>query len=128
MLISCKKDDNSSPNSTPVLNSIIQQGKWKITLFNDSGNDETHHFTNYSFQFNADGTVTAATSGNTVSGTWSNGSDDSQQKLILNFGTTVHFMELNDDWDILQQNTSIIKLEDISGGNGGTDLLTFEKI
>ena len=126
--ISCKKDDNSSPDPTPVLNTTIQQGKWKATLFNDSGNDETHHFTNYNFQFNSDGTITASSSANTVSGTWSVGNDDSQQKLILNFGATDPFEELNDDWHVLQQNSSIIKLEDVSGGNGGTDLLTFEKI
>lgn len=128
LVISCKKDDNSSPDPSPLVNTTIQQGKWKITLFNDSGNDETNHFTNYNFQFNSDGTINAASSGNTVNGTWSGGNDDSQQKLILNFGTTVHFEELNDDWHILQQNSSIIKLEDVSGGNGGTDLLTFEKI
>ncbi len=128
LAISCKKDDNSSTNPTSVLNTTVQQGKWKITLFNDSGNDETHHFTSYNFQFNSDGTITASSSANTVNGTWSNGNDDSQQKLILNFGTTVPFEELNDDWHVLQQNSSIIKLEDVSGGNGGTDLLTFEKI
>ena len=128
LAISCKKDDNSSPDPTPALNTTIQQGKWKIALFNDSGNDETHYFTNYNFQFNSDGTITASSSANTVSGTWSVGNVDSQQKLILNFGATDPFEELNDDWHVLQQNSSIIKLEDVSGGNGGTDLLTFEKI
>jgi hypothetical protein len=34
---------------------------------------------------------------------------------------------LNDDWDILELNNSVIKLIDISGGNGGTDYLTFER-
>jgi hypothetical protein len=124
----CKKDDNSSSsNSTSVLNNTVQQGTWKITYFNDSGNDETNHFTGYTFQFNSNGTVTATKNGSTVSGTWSSGNDDSTLKLVLNFSSTP-FDELNDDWHVTQQSSSIIKLEDVSGGNGGTDYLTFEKI
>ena len=34
---------------------------------------------------------------------------------------------LNDDWHILEQTAKKIKLEDVSGGNGGTDYLTFEQ-
>ena len=37
------------------------------------------------------------------------------------------FEDLNDDWDIISQSSSKIELIDISGGNGGTDYLTFEK-
>lgn len=120
---SCKKDDNNSPS----INNTVQEGKWKVTLFNDSGNDETNHYTGYEFQFNPDGTITATKTGSTVSGTWSNGNDDSQQKLVLGFSTPP-FDELNSDWHLLEQNSSLIKLEDVSGGNGGTDYLTFSKI
>ena len=125
IVASCKKDDNSS--STPSINSTIQQGKWKVTSFIDSGNDETNHYSNYEFQFNSDETVIAIKTGSTVNGTWSNGNDDSQQKLYLTFRTTP-FDELNEDWQITSQSTSQIKLEDVSGGNGGTDYLTFEKL
>ena len=86
IVASCKKDDNNS--STSSINSTIQQGKWKVTSFIDSGNDETNHYSNYEFQFNSDGTVTAIKTGSIVNGTWSNGSDDSQQKLYLTFSTT----------------------------------------
>ena len=125
IVASCKKDDNSS--STSSINSTIQQGKWKVTSFIDSGNDETNHYSNYEFQFNSDGTVTAIKTGSIVNGTWSNGNDDSQQKLYLTF-STIPFDELNDDWHITSQSASQIKLEDVSGGNGGTDHLTFEKL
>lgn len=126
-ITSCKKDDNSSSNSASVLNSTVQQGSWKITYYNDSGNDETGHYNGYAFQFNSGGTVTATKAGNTVNGTWSSGNDDSTLKLILNF-TTAPFNELNDDWHVIQQNSTQIKLEDVSGGNGGIDYLTFVKI
>lgn len=125
IVTSCKKDDNS--NSTPSINSTIQQGKWRVASYIDSGNNETNHYTGYEFQFNSNGTVVATKQGSSVSGTWSNGNDDSQQKLILNFSTTP-FDELNDDWHIVSQSSSQIGLEDVSGGNGGTDYLTFDKI
>ena len=47
--------------------------------------------------------------------------------------TTIHqtltnnFEELNDDWDVVSQSATKIELIDVSGGNGGTDYLTFER-
>ncbi len=125
---SCKKDDNSSSNNTAtVLNSTITQGGWRVTSYIDSGNNETSHYTGYAFTFQSGGVVTATKSGSTVNGTWSSGNDDSTLKLVLNFGTIDPFRELNDDWHVVQQTSTMIKLEDVSGGNGGTDYLTFEK-
>lgn len=121
---SCKKDDStSSPSST----NSIQQGQWKITSYIDSGNNETSHYTGYAFVFASGGVVTATKQGSSVNGSWSSGTDDSQLKLYLTF-TATPFSELNDDWHIVQQTSSLIQLEDVSGGNGGTDYLTFEKL
>lgn len=121
---SCKKDDNSSSPSS----SIVTQGQWKVTLFSENGVVETSKFSNYVFTFNSNGTVTAVRSGSTVNGSWSDGNDDSQKKLNMNFASPVDFTEISDDWHILQESSSKIELEDVSGGSGGTDLLTFEKI
>lgn len=123
----CKKEDNSPSNTSTGINPSIQQGTWRVTSYIDSGNDETNHYTGYSFQFTSGGTVNATNSAGTTSGVWSSGNDDSQVKLILNFSTTP-FNELNDDWHVTQQSSTIIKLEDVSGGNGGIDYLIFEKI
>lgn len=43
------------------------------------------------------------------------------------FTSPPDFEELTDDWDIISQTSSKIELIDISGGNGGTDYLTFQK-
>ena len=126
---SCDRNDDNSPSpSSPTVNTTLPQGQWKITYFDNSGNIETSHFTGYSFQFNSNGTVTATNSGTTVSGTWSDGNDNSTAKLVLNFGAQVPFDDLNEDWHITQQSSTSIKLQHISGGNGGTDNLYFEKI
>jgi major membrane immunogen (membrane-anchored lipoprotein) len=121
-LSSCKKDDNNSPS----IGSTLQTGTWKVSYFNDSGNDETNDFTNYTFQFSSNGVVTATINSSSNTGTWSNSNDDSQDKLNLLF-SAVPLDELNSDWHILEQNSNTIKLEDVSGGNGGTDYLTFSK-
>jgi len=127
VLLSCsnKNDDSAIPDS---VGNLLTQGGWKVSYYNDSGKDETYKFDGYTFQFNAGSIITATNGSNTFSGTWSSGYDDSRQKLYLSFGTVVFFENLNDDWYILEQNSSIIRLEDISGGNGGTDYLTFTKI
>lgn len=115
-VISCKK---SSPGQTNVPN-ILSQGDWRITLYKDSGKDETYHFTGYVFAF-ANGTVTAVRDGNTVSGTYSTGVDDGKNKLYLNFGETEPFEELTDDWQIIEETSTKVSLRDAA------DHLTFER-
>lgn len=126
----CKKDDNSSTIASQVaaLNQTAQTGNWKITYYLDNGVNKTSTYTGYVFQFNANGTITATKASSTIGGTWSGGNDDDTIKFIMNFGTTSPFLELNDDWHVTQQGAAIIRLEDVSGGGGGTDYLTFEKI
>lgn len=124
LLVSCKKDDDNSASNA---SDFLVQGSWRITLYNDSGNDETDHFTGYVFTFSSNGGLTASNGSTSVPGTWSTGSDDSQKKLYLTFNSPPDFNELSDDWHILEETSTKIRLEDVSGGNGGTDLLTFEK-
>jgi len=123
---SCKKDNDNSPSNN--LNSTMVSGSWRITYFNDSGNDETSHFTGYSFQFNSNNSVVAVNGSSNINGTWSTGNDNSTSKLVLSFGNTPPFDDLNEDWHVTMQNSTLIKLQHVSGGNGGTDLLYFEKI
>ncbi|HNL06471.1 MAG: hypothetical protein JNM36_02070 [Chitinophagales bacterium] len=123
---SCTNDDDSSDDNSPINTSQLT-GNWKITLFSEDGDDETYYFTNNVFVFNSNGTVTTTHNGSTINGTWTTGTDDSQSKFILNFGTTTPFDELNDDWHVLSQTATKIELEDVSGGNGGTDILHFTK-
>ena len=130
---SCKNDDDNSTNTPTVIQTNLQNGDWKITSFIDSDKNETNHFNGYNFTFGNTGILTAKNSNNTVEGTWSisdsNSDDDSIDDLHFNilFNVTNDFEDLNDDWDIISQTNSKIELIDVSGGNGGTDYLTFEK-
>jgi major membrane immunogen (membrane-anchored lipoprotein) len=124
LLIGCSRNDE-----VPRTSKLLQQGTWKVSLFVDNGTDETHHFSGYVFTFSDSGVINAVKAGApTVTGSFNTGSDDSQNKMIINFGSAPQFNELNEDWRIIERSNSRIRLEHVSGGNGGTDLLTLERI
>lgn len=130
LFVSCKKEDVKTQKE---IESEVTSGTWRISSFIDSGTDETSNFNGFTFTFNADGGLTASNGSTTYNGTWSitdsNSNDDSADDLDFNiyFNLTNNFEDLNDDWDIKSHTSSTIELSDVSGGNGGTDLLTFVK-
>jgi hypothetical protein len=126
--VSCIQDEDLATPNDPINSTGTSSGSWIITYYWDSDHEETDHFTGYLFSFEDGGILMAANGTNTYAGTWSEGHDDSTAKLILFFSNPSDFEELSDDWDILEWNDSVIRLRDVSGGNGGTDVLHFEKI
>lgn len=125
MFSACKKDDHSTTNNSTVINAI-QKGTWRITQYNDSGTDELYHFTGYNFTF-ASGTARAVKGSTTVTGTYHSHVDSNKRKFELNFGNNAPFDELNDDWEVIENTDTKIRLQDVSGGGSGTDLVTFER-
>lgn len=123
LLSSCtsRLDDNS--NTAQVATS----GTWKVTLFTDSGNDETSDFTGYTFTFNDNGTVSAVKNGTTQSGTWS--VNTSSNKFNIDLGPKVDtnrpLGELTDDWKILSTSATEIRLTDDNAASN--EFLTFTK-
>ncbi len=134
---SCSSDDdNSNVNNGNInqITNIVKDGTWKITTFSEDGNDETDNYTGYNFTF--DNNMLTATNGvDTHTGTWSvttsdsDDDDNSDNDIDFNIGFTSpqDFNDLSDDWDIIEYSSDVIKLIDVSGGNGGTDYLTFQK-
>ncbi len=127
LFFSCKKDDSNPSISTSNVTSTVSTGNWRITYYWDTDHDETNNFIGYSFVFNTNGTVTATKAANTITGTWTTRNDDNKIKLVLSFSSPADFIEISDDWHTIERTDSKIKLQDVSGGNGGTDYLTFEK-
>lgn len=125
---SCKKDNNStSPISTTTVTNTIVSGTWKITYYWDTDHEETTNYSGYNFTFGSGNIITATKTGSTVTGTWTTALDDSKTKLILGFSTPAIFVKISNDWHVIERTDTKIRLQDISGGNGGTDNLTFEK-
>ncbi len=107
------------------LSDILADGTWFVGLYSDDGDDETNDYTGYTVDFNTDGTVVAQNGSNTNNGTWQ--AQNSDNNLVLNFGTAIPFEEFNDDWDVISVSDTMVELQDVSGGGGGTDILIFEK-
>lgn len=132
-------DDDGMPNDNSgqiqQIENQVESGTWRITSYIDSGQDETNDFTGYNFLFGSNGTLTATKNDLSQTGSWSitnsNSNDDSSNDIDFNIFFNVPesniFEDLNDDWDILTHTDTMIKLRDVSGGNGGTDTLTFER-
>lgn len=139
-VMGCSDDDSTPNNNTNQLriNEIVtamKQDTWRITTFVDSGTAETAHFDGYTFTFGNSGILTAVKGETTVTGQWSvtddNSNDDNTDNDIdfnIQFTIPADFIDLTDDWDINERNASRISLIDVSGGNGGTDILVFEKV
>ena len=133
---SCSSEDddnsNSDTNQTNIENTV-QAGTWRVTKFIDSGDDETSNFSGYTFTFNVNNTLVAANGTNSYNGSWSitdsNSNDDSMDDLDFNisFASPSDFEELTEDWHFISRTDTKIELIHVSGGNGGTDYLTFEK-
>lgn len=118
---SCEKLKNDASSD------FINKKGWKIILYQENSQNHTDKFSDYTFDFMANGELFATYKNNQIAGVWSTGIDDSKNKLIINFNNDA-LEDLNEDWEIIEQSPSIIKLRHISGGNGEIDNLTFEKI
>ena len=134
LVVACNDDDDDDIITIQDdIESNVETGTWRISKFIDSGDDETNDFAGYVFTFESNGVLNATNGVNSYDGTWSitdsNSNDDSQDDLDfnINFNLMNEFEDLNDDWDIISQSSTKIELIDVSGGNGGTDLLTFVK-
>jgi hypothetical protein len=132
----CSSDDDSSSSSdTSSIINTVSGGTWRVTLFDEDGSNHTDDFTNYDFTFGSSNVLTATNGSTTVTGFWSvtnddSGDDDNPGSDIdfnILFTSPDNFAELSEDWHILERTSTKIRLQHISGGNGGTDLLTFEK-
>lgn len=125
-ITACDHDSNPGSNGN---NQTPGAGTWKVTQFFDK-QDETGNYTNYTFEFDANGEMRAGNGGTTYNGTWSTGVDDSTNKFVISFDGAVPsaLSELEEDWRIIEMTDGSMHFEHTSGGNGDTDILKFTRI
>jgi hypothetical protein len=142
LFVSCSSDSEDSVQDPVVavqaVTDLAVSGSWIISSYVDSGTDETTDYNGYTINFNADGSLEAVNGTTVVTGSWSVTSDDSSDDddydsdddidFNIFFSAPPIFEELTDDWDIVSRSSARIELIDISGGDGSTDTLVFEKI
>ncbi len=129
--------DDPDPEGNPrieEIENIVTSGKWRIVYFFDSDEDETDKYTSHTFQFLPNGSLVANDGPASISGSWSvtdtSDSNDNSDDVDFNiFFTAAPLLdELSDDWEIISAGSTKLELRHVSGGNGGTDRLTFEKV
>lgn len=118
-----------TPTSTGNTNltNILTDGQWFVASYFEDSDDQTANYNGYQLDFDNNGTVVATNGSNPNNGTWA--VQSSGNVLVLDFGTSTPFSELNDDdWDVLSVTTTEVIIQDVSGGGGGTDTLTLQKL
>lgn len=129
--VSCSNDD--SKNTVDDVTDSVKDGVWKISYFYDSGKDETQDYAGYNFTFDDNTVLTASKEMNSYTGVWSvskSTSDDDLYSTIFNiaFGSPDILIDLTDDWKVIENTGTSLKLKDDSKGDSAIDYLTFEKI
>lgn len=132
----CSSDENSNSTELDQINANLRTGTWRITTFNDNGNDNVSQFNNRVFTFNEDGTITVTLLGTTLvetssySVTSSNQNSQNTTMTYLNIGfeSPSNLAILFGNWEIDSWSNSEIELHDPTGVNGGPINLVFTKI
>lgn len=142
LITACDDEDDKNSNAIDEkiseVESTMTAGTWEITYYVDSGDDETATFADFTFTFSEGATnnLSATDGANTYTGSWSATNDDDSDDdnpdyddvdFNIAFASPPDFAELTEDWEIISMTASKIELRHVSGGGGGTDLLTFEK-
>ncbi len=133
ILNSCDTGGSSSSTTDPqTLINTAKQGTWRVTTYNDSGTDETSHFTGYNFTFATSNVLSATNGTNNYTGSWSVLTDDNNDnptglKLNIAIVSPPDFADLTDDWNVASYNSTTIYMVDVSGGGSGTDVLVLTK-
>jgi hypothetical protein len=143
-LYGCSKSDNATADTNTStaeqVANVAKSGTWRITYFYDTDQEETSNFNGFGFTFAESGAIVAVNGSTTVTGTWSitdnsgsstdddGSSSDNDNDFNIFFSSPDTFQDLSDDWDIVSISSDKIELIDVSGGNGGTDYLTFTKM
>jgi hypothetical protein len=110
-----KKDDVIATNTAAIA------GAWKVSLYFNSGKDETAKFSGYVFSFNAGGQLTATNGAVTANGTWA----ETGSKFSIDFGTDPLLSKANSNWLETERTATSIKLKDDNPAK--TDKLEFIK-
>ena len=115
-LAACSKSNDDNPSSTTNKTGQVS-GNWIVTYYFDSGKDETSDYNGYSFEFSADGKLTAINGASSFNGTWrigdsSSDDDSSSNKLVIMITGNKYMDDLQDDWLIENITTNEIWLKD----------------
>jgi hypothetical protein len=118
-------DDNGGIGN-PAFTTVLTTGTWHVSYFFDDDDDETSNYNGYNFTFFGNSSIEVTKDNATTLGTWTTFVDSGFTKLNLIFDED-NLEDLEEDWVILEYNSTVIRLKHISGGDGSIDYLNFTK-
>jgi len=108
--------------------SILNEGTWMVTNFDNEGESETTNYNDFVIDFKSNSLVTATKENNTIEGSWSVFYDDEKLKLELNFGESAPFDEFNENWLTVDVKNTRVEMNNIDDEGNEESNLVFERI
>lgn len=97
----------------PLSPETFQGARWQIEYFEEDGVDDTEDFENWQLEFSSAGNVNAFYNETLVAtGTWRSVRDEGKEELWISLPEIGELEELNEDWYLIEQTDTLLKLED----------------
>jgi hypothetical protein len=91
----------------------ISRGQWSVDYY-FAGQDKTAQFNSYEFNFLGNGTVTVNNGSNSIHGGWSVVRDVNRKEVLRINIEDPHFLDLNEQWSVLANDTYFVNLKGAS--------------
>ncbi|MEO5600934.1 MAG: hypothetical protein ABIR06_08410 [Cyclobacteriaceae bacterium] len=126
----CDEDDDNDhdeddADDTGFITALLNSN-WQITYFFD-GSDETGAFADFVFIFHEDGATLSTNGVSSIQGTWDTNGDNGSINIKLNLGEEAPLDAIMEDWEVVEFNSSLIKLQDVSEEDQTVTTLVFER-
>lgn len=132
----CTKQDIKTPVAENVITTDVDvlkpgeliteevtPGLYKIERFTDTGGDETAQFNDYTFDFQADGTLVATTNTSAqFTGRWRVNSAETKMTIVISGNNALKDLD-DDDWKVQRLTNQRIKIK-----AQGPDVVVFTKL
>jgi hypothetical protein len=123
-------NDNAGDGDVSEIRNIMLGGLWNVASYEDEGVNETEDYAGMDFGFSNFNQVEVSINDDPIrAGLWRViRNTDGELKFFLNLGDDNDALgDLTDDWKIVSVTSERIELMDVSGGDGTTEVLVFEK-
>lgn len=106
-------NDGSEPiSSSQLTDLLVSSSGLRVELFLEDGVDETSDYSDFLFEFDRDGSVTARRSNQVFTGSYRVFRDDGRTELAMVFSPTSPLQEFTDDWYFVSKTSNRITFED----------------
>lgn len=130
-MIDCDDDDDNDHNDDDADDSglivALLAGDWEITHY-FAETDETQLFADFMITFHDDSTTVSSDGVSSVDGEWETNGDDGFLVLELALGEEAPFDTMPDTWNVIEFNSSLIRLKNVNTDDGSETNMVLQRI